>query len=201
MKRVTQKMLNNFIAKVADIKQSNIEGDNARCYYSKIDGAYFTREGLENDTFKFLLKKGITEELQNGRNKKECTVNLGFNPVENKWYGWSHRAIYGFGVGSKCKKGDCHYHPANRQDFIDDCVLFWNDENHNKTTGKECVVDGKLGVKVEWEYSNKVKNKKIRNTIGGTFRMYPDEFGRGEWDAKTLTDAKQMAIDFASNVS
>ena len=35
--------------------------------------------------------------------------NIGFSEKEQKWYGWSHRAIYGFGVGSKCKKGDTHY--------------------------------------------------------------------------------------------
>lgn len=28
---------------------------------------------------------------------------------DGKWYGWSHRAIYGFKVGDKVKKGDCAY--------------------------------------------------------------------------------------------
>ncbi len=31
--------------------------------------------------------------------------SIGFNPKEQKWYGWSHRAIYGFGVGSTVKEG------------------------------------------------------------------------------------------------
>lgn len=26
-----------------------------------------------------------------------------------KWYGWSHRAVYGFGIGDKVKKGDVAY--------------------------------------------------------------------------------------------
>ena len=26
---------------------------------------------------------------------------IGFNPEEEKWYGWSHRAIHGFGIGDK----------------------------------------------------------------------------------------------------
>jgi hypothetical protein len=34
-----------------------------------------------------------------------CTI--GFNPEEQKWYGWSHRAICGFGVGSVAQEGDC----------------------------------------------------------------------------------------------
>ena len=29
------------------------------------------------------------------------TGNVGFSPSKKKWYGWSHRAITGFGVGDK----------------------------------------------------------------------------------------------------
>lgn len=29
--------------------------------------------------------------------------------TNGKWYGWSHRAMYGFGIGDKIKKGDCAY--------------------------------------------------------------------------------------------
>ena len=29
--------------------------------------------------------------------------------ANGKWYGWSHRATYGFGIGDKVKKGDCAY--------------------------------------------------------------------------------------------
>ncbi len=32
--------------------------------------------------------------------------HIGFAPKEQKWYGWSHRAIYGFKVGDTVKKGD-----------------------------------------------------------------------------------------------
>lgn len=31
---------------------------------------------------------------------------IGFAPKSQKWYGWSHRAVYGFGVGHTVKKGD-----------------------------------------------------------------------------------------------
>lgn len=31
---------------------------------------------------------------------------IGFDPKSKKWYGWSHRAIYGFGIGHIVKKGD-----------------------------------------------------------------------------------------------
>jgi hypothetical protein len=32
--------------------------------------------------------------------------SIGYSPRNAKWYGWSHRAVAGFGVGSKVKKGD-----------------------------------------------------------------------------------------------
>ena len=31
---------------------------------------------------------------------------VGYSARERKWYGWSHRAIYGFGLGVRLKKGD-----------------------------------------------------------------------------------------------
>jgi hypothetical protein len=33
------------------------------------------------------------------------------------------------------------------------------------------------------------------------FSEYPEKWGKGEWTAKTIEDAKQMAIDFARSVS
>ena len=33
--------------------------------------------------------------------------SIGFCEKEQKWYGWSHRAICGFGVGDVVKEGDC----------------------------------------------------------------------------------------------
>lgn len=32
--------------------------------------------------------------------------HIGFSPRDQKWYGWSHRAIFGFGIGDEVKKGD-----------------------------------------------------------------------------------------------
>ena len=104
-----------------------VVGEKSEVYKSKFDGSYITHVGLEDD-LKFLADRGITEQLTHG---------VGFSPKDNKWYGWSHRAIYGFGIGSECKKGDCHY-------------------------------------------------------VGST---------PGEWIAKTMEDAKQMAIDFNNGVS
>ena len=33
-------------------------------------------------------------------------ANVGFSPGQQKWFGWSRRAIFGFGVGHEIKEGD-----------------------------------------------------------------------------------------------
>ena len=52
------------------------------------------RELMENISWlgKFKEKHGITK-VKNG-----C---IGFSDKEQKWYGWSHRVIIGFGVGDR----------------------------------------------------------------------------------------------------
>ena len=37
--------------------------------------------------------------LESIDNNSEWTVSIGFNEKEQKWYGWSHRARHGFGIG------------------------------------------------------------------------------------------------------
>lgn len=72
-------------------------------YVDKTTGAYVTSEpsdGKPTGTMKFFAKHGISKVYKD---------SIGFSEKEQKWYGWSHRAIYGFGIGSKVKKGDCGY--------------------------------------------------------------------------------------------
>ena len=120
----------NMVAYVkATSKELCLADDVPDSYFSKFDDSYITFVGLEQD-LQYLADKEITEELTHG---------VGFSLKDNKWYGWSHRAIYGFKIGSTCKKGDCHYSRP--------------------------------------------------------------PLGKGEWTAKTMEDAKQMAIDFNEGVS
>lgn len=163
-----------------------------------------TRVGLE-DNLNFLLKRGITEQIQDGYGEPQ-TACIGFNPIEQKWYGWSHRAIFGFGFGSECKKGHVHYHPSNKKDFIEDCLRFWRDRDIEETNklnpfSEEGMQDGRLGVWIKYTYDDKTPNEKMRGQISGIFSEYPKNWGKREWTAKTLDDAKQMAIDFARGVS
>lgn len=62
MKKVTKK-LHKFIDSISAVGPSNMSDDNGMIYYSRTDGSYLTRVGLEGD-LDFLLKLGITEQIQ-----------------------------------------------------------------------------------------------------------------------------------------
>ena len=51
-----------------------------------------------------LAKRGIRPQL---RTAESTVCSIGYCERERKWYGWSHRAIFGFRVGSVVKKGHC----------------------------------------------------------------------------------------------
>lgn len=202
MKKVTKK-LQKFIDSISTIGDSEISDDNGRIYYSRVDGSYLTRVGMEND-LNFLLKLGVTDQIQsiNGGNSSR----IGFNPIEQKWYGWSHRAIYGFGIGSECKKGDSGYSAWDELDFAEENLNWYGDKDMADTykinaTVKQHTEDGILGVLVEYDYNDTVPNTEMRGKHNKVFEPYPKTFGKGEWVAGTLEDAKQMAIDFSDGVS
>ena len=60
------------------------------------------------DWLEKLIKKGIVPEVISSKKKnKDQPCSIGRSVLDGKWYGWSHRAIHGFEVGDKVKKGDC----------------------------------------------------------------------------------------------
>ena len=94
-------MAKKFFEDNFDLKPA--KGFSFKQYVDKSTGAYVTTEPFDEKptgTMKFFAKHGISK-VYNG--------SIGFSEKEQKWYGWSHRAIYGFGIGSKVKKGDCGY--------------------------------------------------------------------------------------------
>ena len=180
-----------YLDKVAYVKEcpNSDPDDVTKCYFSRFDDSYLTHVGLENSV-KFLADREITEEL---------TFGTGYSPKDGKWYGWSHRSIYGFKIGSKCRKGDCHYRATNEEDEIEAAIRFWSDPgNINVKAKKE-----KEGViVVSWIYDNTLPNKKLHGKKAQAIWLYdPDNFGRGEWTAETMEDAKQMAEDYCQGVS
>jgi len=102
------------------------------------------------------VKFGIVPESRSGKSEGDV-CNIGWCEKEQKWYGWSHRAMYGFEIGSKVTKKDVGYLPATEADVPKDEYADW-------------VLAGK-------------------------------PLGRGEWEAKTLEDAKEMACDFAKDIA
>jgi len=51
-----------------------------------------------------LFKRGIKPEKAD---PSDSICSIGFCILQQKWYGWSHRAICGFGIGDVVKEGDC----------------------------------------------------------------------------------------------
>src|SRR5882672_4247049 len=58
----------------------------------------------DEETAGFLAKKGILPEA---RTLHSTVCSIGFSEQDQKWYGWSHRAMHGFGIGDIVKAGDC----------------------------------------------------------------------------------------------
>jgi len=69
--------------------------------YSTKDGSYI---GNVDDAISLCEDKGILPECIDDSHN---TASIGFCQREQKWYGWSHRAIFGFGVGDVVKEEDC----------------------------------------------------------------------------------------------
>jgi hypothetical protein len=69
--------------------------------YSWIDGGQI---GRPEDAYRY-LQRGLTEIQKADAKHKVCSI--GFHPESQKWVGWSHRAMCGFGVGDVVSEGDC----------------------------------------------------------------------------------------------
>ena len=152
----------------------------------------------------YLMEKGIFTPIKKRSDCNNCSV--GHSVFDDKYHGWSHRATYSFGIGSTVKKGDCAYTPVDKQDFMDDCTRFWSDEDNLNVFSEEAEKtheDGtkEMGVRTTWTYSNTIPNVKLRGEVTSVWCPYPDTWGKGEWTAETMDDARQMAIDFSDGVS
>ena len=171
-----------------------------------LDVAYYLGTYIgDREEAEFLYSKGITEHVSHG---------TGFNPSKQRWYGWSHRAFAGFGVGDSCRLGDCAFEPANKED-IEACMLeFWDlsdpyawRECENETVvcknrlfrSVETRQDGVLGWLVAFD--TVFIGAPSRYSIHTYFTPYPKVWGKGAYTVRSLKEAKQMAIDFAKGVS
>jgi hypothetical protein len=104
--------------------------------------------GNSVDGHRLVVRRGIAPEKRTS-NSNVCSI--GFCEKEQKWYGWSHRAIFGFGIGDIVKEGDCTASSGWTDEYLEECP--------------EADVSLPVG-----------------------------------FEAKTLEDAKRMAIAFADSV-
>jgi hypothetical protein len=186
-------------------KEAGFDGYKHTAYYSP-DGGYI---GTKED-FEHLDKMGIQPELaEKGGNV--CSIR--FCEQEQKWYGWSHRAMGGFGVGSEVKKGDCGYIADTPEGLIESRIEFFSDlgEEKAQTAKDECqILPDRSGIRVLHApliipMANNIEDA-LEGVVSGVIDLHEDavsiiKCGKGEWVANTLEDAKQMAIDFADGVS
>jgi len=159
------------------------------------------------------VKRGIKPELISPTHN---VCSIGFNEEEQKWYGWSHRAIYGFGVGSVVVKGDIGYVPSTHDEMWEslrgmfeaipveertgDCYFDPNIRNLNISK-----LEGQLVIQFErgmQQYETAKDGEQIPTTTT-SWESFEEVYklGRGKWTAETLVDVKQMAINFANDIA
>lgn len=162
---------------------------------------------------------GVSEQLQPLAGGRTCSI--GFNPETQQWFGWSHRATAAFGIGTKVSKGDCAFESSTVEEMEAELIGFWSndrtEEFEDKETGaKVTFVTSTESAKDYWGPVGEngelpqlgILVKRITTYSDGRppvesdqFSAYPEVWGRGEWTAATLEDAKEMAIAFARGVS
>ena len=95
-------------------------------YISNIDGGYV---GDEKE-YKFLVKKKKLILIQKS-DENHSTCSIGYNVEENKWCGWSHRAIYGFTIGDEVHEDDL----TSKTGFIEEYAIQHPEECKNLPIG------------------------------------------------------------------
>lgn len=58
---------------------------------------------IEENITDLKKKHGIEPEKAD---PSDSVCSIGFSETEQKWYGWSHRAFYGFEIGDTVDEGD-----------------------------------------------------------------------------------------------
>ena len=81
-------------------------------FYNK-EGKYI---GSIKDFERLVIERGIEPESMD--DNKVCSI--GKSTKDGKWYGWSHRAIYGFQIGDKVKNGDCCASSGWTEEYLKD---------------------------------------------------------------------------------
>ena len=183
--------------------------------YSLIDGSYIGNW----KTAKYLANKGIRPQLSNSKHR---VSSIGKSVKDGKWYGWSHRAIFGFGIGHTVKKGDCGYVADNPEELIECHATFFSDISPELAERKraECaILEDRSGIRIlrtpiKLHGIEASEIEKLGDVLAGDsgiedlpeMTLFGDSVqvvkcGPGEWTAETDEDCRWMAIEFAEGVS
>lgn len=90
-----------------EVRTEMVDGKKYGCDDFEMRSAYTPTGdyiGNPKDAFRLCRTRGIKPER---RETHSNVCSIGFSEKDGKWYGWSHRAIYGFRVGDTVKEGDC----------------------------------------------------------------------------------------------
>lgn len=144
--------------------------------------------------------------------------NLGWSESQQKWYGWSDRAIFGFGRGDTVKKGDIAYIADTPEGLIEQRAEFFGDISAERATQAraECqILPDRSGIRILHAplfipMADSLEEALDHIDAGTSPEEMADvtadavtvqKCGRGAWTARTLEDARQMALDFAAGVA
>lgn len=145
------------------------------------------------DTLKSLESYDINPQTV-GDNK---VCSIGFSEKNQAWYGWSHRAIGKFTIGSKVTKNTIGYRPGSLDELYES--MFKDLAANEKLTKTQVIKDTKNNAVIV-RYPTHSYDMATNTYTDTEDQVYIYTPGKGEWTAKSLEDAKIMAIDYAKDV-
>jgi len=107
------KTIIEFIGRLEDISHDSGEYCTMLSFYNKAGFYIGNEDGVKNLIYNY----GISPEPIS-ENNKVCSI--GKSSKDGKWYGWSHRAIFGFLIGDEVKEGDCCASSGLTEEYLKD---------------------------------------------------------------------------------
>lgn len=150
--------------------------------------------GDHKDAERLVDERGIAPDLADPSHN---VCSIGFCDREQQWYGWSHRAIYGFGVGSVVEKGHIGYVPATIDELAEKYQWIADQDGTIERLPDRIRISTPM---VRYRQEDP-ETGQLSDPVPTDPDVWERFLGRGEWTAETLEDAKRMAIDFAAEVS
>jgi len=122
-----------FYDLVTEMVPKKVGGSRMPIQYSlSKEGGYL---GDSKIAYRLNKKYGIEQFEKTKDDHSVCSI--GYSPRSKKWYGWSHRAIFGFKIGDKVKEGDC----CNTSGYTDEYLKDHPEEHGTLPVGFEAKTE------------------------------------------------------------